>query len=71
MRYQHNSCGRVAAKVLMKQMIGGEKQKTKCVDDNLTIVGPIVDYGSHFFRHPTSIPMYEGCNVFITEGGGI
>ena len=45
------------------QLIGGEKQKPKCVDDKPTIVGSIVDYGSRFFQRPDSVHIYEGCGA--------
>ena len=44
----------------------GEKQKTKCVDDNPTIARSIVDCGSRFFGLTDYIHIYEGCGVRIT-----
>ena len=52
------------------QLIGGEKQKTKCVDDNPTVAGSIVDRGGRFFRRPGCLYIYEGCGVLITNRGG-
>ena len=55
------------------QLIGGEKQKPKCVDDNLTVAGSIVDCGRRFFVLPDyHIHIYEkdvAC-VLLIEGGG-
>ena len=52
--------------------MGGEKQITKCVDDNPTVAGSIVDYGSRFFGGsptlwglPDSLHIYEGCAFLL------
>ena len=52
------------------QLIRGEKQKTKCVNDNLTIVGSIVDRGGRFIRRPSCLYIYEGCGMRITDREG-
>ena len=52
------------------QLIGGEKQKTKCVDDKPTVAGSIVDRGGRFFRRPGCLYIYEGCGMRITDRGG-
>ena len=46
------------------------KTKTKCVDDNPTVAGSIVDYGSHFFWRPDSVHIYEGCGMRIRNRWG-
>ena len=52
------------------QLIGGEKQKTKCVDDNPTIVGSIVDCDRRFWGAPAAIHVYDGvaCVLRIERG---
>ena len=50
--------------------MGGEKQKTKCVDDNPTVAGSIVDCGRRFFVLPDYIHIYEGCGMRITDREG-
>ena len=58
------------------QLIGGEKQKTKCVDDNPTIVGlglmSIVDCGRRFFGLPGCLYIYveDVASLLPIEGGG-
>ena len=53
-----------------QQLIGGEKQKPKCVDDKPTVAGSIVDRGGRFFRRPGCLYIYEGCGMRITDRGG-
>ena len=52
------------------QLIGGEKQKTECVDDNPTIAGSIADCGRRFFGLPGCLYIYGGCGVLIMDRGG-
>ena len=52
------------------QLIGGEKQKPKCVDDNPPVAESIVDCGRRFFVLPDYIHIYEGCGMRITDRGG-
>jgi len=46
------------------------KTKTKCVDDNLTDVGSIVDRGGRFIRRPGCLYIYEGFGMRITDREG-
>jgi hypothetical protein len=52
------------------QLIGGEKLKTKCVDDNPSVSRSIVDCGRRFFGLPDYIHIYEGCDVRIIDREG-
>ena len=64
------TCGYLIYEPPPQQLIGGEITKLKCVDDNPTIVGSIVDCDRRFFGAPGAIHVYDGvaCVLRIERG---